>query len=127
MTPTSPAAMLSGDPYLGRLMTARLTRPDGSTLVEPGDDRLLPLGAFLRRGLDELPQLLNVLRGQMSLVGPRPAPPREVEAYDVWHRRRLSMKPGITVRLPASTTSASGGSALPTASTSPTATSWRRL
>jgi lipopolysaccharide/colanic/teichoic acid biosynthesis glycosyltransferase len=47
-------------------------------------------------GLDELPQLWNVLRGEMSLVGPRPAPPREVEGYDVWHRRRLSMKPGIT-------------------------------
>jgi exopolysaccharide biosynthesis polyprenyl glycosylphosphotransferase len=61
------------------------------------DPRVTPLGRFLRRSsVDELPQLLNVLRGEMSLVGPRPAPPREVAAYDLWHRRRLSMRPGIT-------------------------------
>jgi exopolysaccharide biosynthesis polyprenyl glycosylphosphotransferase len=61
------------------------------------DPRLTRTGTFLRRtSLDELPQLWNVLRGEMSLVGPRPPLPREVEGYDVWHRRRLSMKPGIT-------------------------------
>ena len=61
------------------------------------DPRITPTGRFLRRtSLDELPQLWNVLKGEMSLVGPRPAPPREVEGYDMWHRRRLSMKPGIT-------------------------------
>jgi lipopolysaccharide/colanic/teichoic acid biosynthesis glycosyltransferase len=49
-----------------------------------------------RTSLDELPQLWNVLRGEMSLVGPRPPLPDEVADYDLWHRRRLSMKPGIT-------------------------------
>jgi exopolysaccharide biosynthesis polyprenyl glycosylphosphotransferase len=61
------------------------------------DPRITRVGRLLRRtSLDELPQLWNVLSGEMSLVGPRPAPPREVEGYDIWHRRRLSMKPGIT-------------------------------
>jgi exopolysaccharide biosynthesis polyprenyl glycosylphosphotransferase len=61
------------------------------------DPRVTDWGRFLRRtSIDELPQLWNVLKGNMSLVGPRPAPPREVAAYDVWHRRRLSMKPGMT-------------------------------
>jgi len=61
------------------------------------DPRLTRTGRFLRRtSIDELPQLWNVLRGEMSLVGPRPPLPREVEGYDLWHRRRLSMKPGIT-------------------------------
>jgi exopolysaccharide biosynthesis polyprenyl glycosylphosphotransferase len=61
------------------------------------DPRVTRVGRFLRRtSLDELPQFWNVLRGQMSLVGPRPPLPREVANYDVWHRRRLSMKPGMT-------------------------------
>ena len=46
--------------------------------------------------LDELPQLFNVLAGDMSLVGPRPALPNEVAVYDIWHRRRLSVRPGMT-------------------------------
>jgi exopolysaccharide biosynthesis polyprenyl glycosylphosphotransferase len=61
------------------------------------DPRVTRVGRFLRRSsLDELPQLANVLRGQMSLVGPRPPLPTEVAHYDTWHRRRLSMKPGMT-------------------------------
>ena len=62
------------------------------------DPRITRVGAFLRRSsLDELPQLINVLKGEMSLVGPRPPLPYEVEKYDVWHRRRLlEAKPGIT-------------------------------
>lgn len=62
------------------------------------DSRITPVGAFLRRtSLDELPQFINVLKGEMSLVGPRPPLPYEVAAYDLWHRRRLlEAKPGIT-------------------------------
>ena len=62
------------------------------------DKRITRVGRFLRRtSLDELPQLLNVLRGEMSLVGPRPAIPYELAAYQTWHRRRmLEAKPGIT-------------------------------
>jgi lipopolysaccharide/colanic/teichoic acid biosynthesis glycosyltransferase len=62
------------------------------------DTRVTRVGRFLRRtSLDELPQLVNVLRGEMSLVGPRPAIPYEVKAYQTWHRRRvLEVKPGIT-------------------------------
>jgi lipopolysaccharide/colanic/teichoic acid biosynthesis glycosyltransferase len=62
------------------------------------DRRITPIGAFLRRtSLDELPQIFNVLTGEMSLVGPRPAIPYELAAYQSWHRRRiLEAKPGIT-------------------------------
>jgi lipopolysaccharide/colanic/teichoic acid biosynthesis glycosyltransferase len=62
------------------------------------DPRITPVGRFLRKtSLDELPQLWNVLKGDMSLVGPRPPIPYEVLSYDIWHRRRiLEAKPGIT-------------------------------
>ena len=62
------------------------------------DPRVTPIGAFLRKtSLDELPQFWNVLRGEMSLVGPRPPVPYEFEIYDIWHRRRvLDIKPGVT-------------------------------
>jgi exopolysaccharide biosynthesis polyprenyl glycosylphosphotransferase len=61
------------------------------------DPRVTSTGRWLRRSsLDELPQLFNVLLGDMSVVGPRPPIPYEVEDYDIWHRKRLDMKPGIT-------------------------------
>jgi exopolysaccharide biosynthesis polyprenyl glycosylphosphotransferase len=61
------------------------------------DPRLTKIGKFIRKtSLDELPQFWNVLKGDMSLVGPRPPLPKEVEQYQTWQRRRLSMKPGIT-------------------------------
>jgi exopolysaccharide biosynthesis polyprenyl glycosylphosphotransferase len=70
---------------------------NGHAFKLANDPRTTRVGRFLRRSsLDELPQLWNVLRGQMSLVGPRPPLPSEVANYDTWHRRRLSMKPGMT-------------------------------
>jgi lipopolysaccharide/colanic/teichoic acid biosynthesis glycosyltransferase len=76
---------------------AHLNVMDGPVFKAPADPRVTAVGRFLRRSsLDELPQLLNVLTGDMSLVGPRPPIPQEVEKYAPWQRRRLAMKPGIT-------------------------------
>jgi lipopolysaccharide/colanic/teichoic acid biosynthesis glycosyltransferase len=65
--------------------------------VDRGDARITRVGALLRRtSIDELPNLLNVLRGEMSLIGPRPTLPHQVEAYDERQRGRLAIRPGIT-------------------------------
>ncbi|HXG41169.1 MAG TPA: sugar transferase [Dehalococcoidia bacterium] len=73
-------------------------RIDGRPAYKPErDPRVTRVGRLLRlTGLDELPQLLNVLRGDMSLVGPRPAIPYELEHYRPWYRRRFQVRPGIT-------------------------------
>ncbi len=75
-----------------------LDEADGPVFKIRKDPRIIPfVGTLLRKtSLDELPQLINILKGEMSLVGPRPPIPAEVEKYDIWQRRRLSMKPGVT-------------------------------
>ena len=75
-----------------------INESDGPAFKIKNDPRIIPfIGTFLRKtSLDELPQLFNVIKGEMSLVGPRPPIPTEVINYDLWQRRRLSMKPGIT-------------------------------
>ncbi len=85
------------DAHQRRAELNHLNEMTGPVFKSKVDPRVTPVGRFLRRfSLDELPQLWNVLRGDMSLVGPRPPIPEEVEAYHRWHRRRLSMKPGLT-------------------------------
>jgi exopolysaccharide biosynthesis polyprenyl glycosylphosphotransferase len=74
-----------------------LNEMDGPVFKSSRDPRRTRIGKFLRKfSIDELPQFYNVLRGDMSLVGPRPPLPQEVARYERWQRRRLSMKPGIT-------------------------------
>jgi len=74
-----------------------LNEMDGPTFKMRNDPRVTPLGKFLRKSsIDELPQFWNVLKGDMSLVGPRAPLPEEVKEYAPWQRRRLSVKPGIT-------------------------------
>ena len=76
---------------------AHLNEVDGPVFKIQDDPRVTKLGKFLRRtSLDELPQLINVLRGEMSLVGPRPPLPEEVDRYEWMFRKRLSVKPGMT-------------------------------
>jgi len=89
--------------YVEQLISGKADRKPASgnangVFKMTNDPRITKIGAFLRRSsLDELPQFINVLRGEMSLVGPRPPIDYEVAAYDIWHRRRvLEAKPGIT-------------------------------
>lgn len=78
-----------------RLM--HLNEQDGPAFKVCSDPRITSVGRFLRKtSIDELPQLFNVLTGEMSLVGPRPLPCRETAGCQTWHRRRLDVKPGVT-------------------------------
>jgi len=83
--------------YVRKLISQQLT-DSNQTYKITNDPRVTPVGRFLRKtSLDELPQFVNVLKGDMSLVGPRPPIPYELEKYALWHRRRvLEAKPGIT-------------------------------
>ena len=74
-----------------------LNEKDGPAFKISADPRLTPIGGILRRySIDEWPQFWNILRGDMSFVGPRPAVPQEVEQYETWQRRRMRMRPGLT-------------------------------
>jgi lipopolysaccharide/colanic/teichoic acid biosynthesis glycosyltransferase len=80
-----------------RLELEPLNEMDGPVFKSSRDPRITIIGKIIRRfSIDELPQVFNVLRGDMSLVGPRPPLPEEVARYERWQRRRLSMKPGMT-------------------------------
>jgi lipopolysaccharide/colanic/teichoic acid biosynthesis glycosyltransferase len=105
----SPGGVLFTQERLGRagkpfkLFKFRTMRPapirfnaDGSTKVEEGDDRITRVGRFLRGSLDELPQLLNILRGEMSLIGPRPDLVNQRTQYLPGEERKLDALPGIT-------------------------------
>jgi exopolysaccharide biosynthesis polyprenyl glycosylphosphotransferase len=101
---------LSGRPFTGYKFTTMVADADkqkatlmaqnemqGPVFKIKSDPRITPLGYFLRKySLNELPQLWSVLKGDMSLVGPRPAFRHELERYELWHKRKLTFKPGIT-------------------------------
>ena len=83
--------------YKLRTMVAGAESFGAGLAIQEGDERITRLGAFVRRySLDELPNLYNVLRGEMSIVGPRPTVPVQVQQYSERQRGRLSVKPGIT-------------------------------
>jgi lipopolysaccharide/colanic/teichoic acid biosynthesis glycosyltransferase len=88
---------MSADAESRKADLAHLNEVDGPVFKIKHDPRITRVGRILRKySLDELPQLINVVRGEMTLVGPRPPLPREVEQYDDWMLRRLDVAPGIT-------------------------------
>ena len=83
-------------PYKFRTMVVDAEKRGLKHRIRKNDSRITRIGRFLRFGFDELPQLINVLRGEMSLVGPRPTLPYQVKNYSNYEKRRLEVKPGIT-------------------------------
>jgi lipopolysaccharide/colanic/teichoic acid biosynthesis glycosyltransferase len=83
--------------YVQRLIDKKANEADGMYKIKH-DPRVTSVGRFIRKSsIDEFPQFINVLRGDMSLVGPRPPIPYEFDSYSLWHRRRvLEARPGIT-------------------------------
>jgi len=89
-------SMISNAEELKALL-AKQNERTGPVFKMRNDPRITWVGAFMRKfSLDELPQLITVLRGDMSVVGPRPPVPNEVAMYEAWQRRRFSMRPGLT-------------------------------
>ena len=84
--------------YVTKLIKGEIkAEKEGQPLKITNDPRITSIGAFLRKfSLDELPQIINVLKGDMSLVGPRPCLPYEYELYKDWHKKRTAVRPGIT-------------------------------
>ena len=88
--------VMNADAMKDKLM-AQNEMQGGVVFKMKNDPRITAIGRFIRKfSIDELPQLINILRGDMTIVGPRPAVPREVALYKVWQRRRLSVRPGLT-------------------------------
>lgn len=88
--------VVNADALKDKLMAANEMQ-GGVVFKMKNDPRITRIGRFIRKfSIDELPQLINILRGDMTIVGPRPAVPREVAQYKVWQRRRLSVRPGLT-------------------------------
>lgn len=95
---------VQNDPDLHKQYVQKLIRENTApsalgknSLKIVGDPRITGMGKYLRKfSLDELPQFFNVLKGEMSVVGPRPSLPYEVEVYEEWHKQRLNILPGIT-------------------------------
>lgn len=84
--------------FMQAFVTGQATKEEGTTIYKPiQSQQITNVGRFLRKtSLDELPQIFNVLRGEMSLVGPRPNVQCEVDVYQEWHKQRLKVLPGIT-------------------------------